>query len=526
MAFSVVVAGSSVQLLETDGTVTTVTLPAGISVITGAMGRFAIFLRNVIVVNAVSQPIWIDQNGVARKLASPAPPHAPTVAAGAAGGLTGDFAVAVSFIIKDEWGNLLLETAMSPISATVTVAAQAIAVSNIATPGDAAITGRRVYRTADGPTEELFEWFDIDDITTTTYSDDTSDEALSTEGAPDDLGTAPRNIEIITEWKGRLWAKSPLAIEDLIYSALNKLYAWPTENTIPVPPPGRDRFGITGLIKRRDEMGVCRRDLVWKIIGDDPDNFALVKVVEGKGCVSQDSIVVTRDIARFLGDDGVFEWDEHGFRSISDEKVAPWFTTDTYFNRAMFSQTFARYDPLLNSYDLFLAAAGSTSIDRWVSYDIERKNWLGPHKTDAFTPTSAGIVYDSNELLIPATGGDSDRIYLVTPGTYRDGAATAIAFDVTGKFHSGNAPDLHHYWGELSVLTKIESAGTLTITPKVGRLDASAQTDISHTLTTGRQRLRRLGVGPLMNLRFRNSEVNQAVELYGYELDWFQYGRR
>lgn len=526
MAFSVAVAGTSLQLVLTDGTVTTVTLPTGVVVVSGQVARFAILGKNVIVANAVSEPIWIDPAGVARKLRLMGPLFAPTLAAGAAGTLSGTFKVRVRFVLKDEDGNDIMVSDASPESADVTVTNQLIAVSNISTSAESFVNCRRLSRTADGPGEEYFDWLDIDDNTTTSFSDDASDEALSVAAEEDDLGAAPMNLQILVEWKGRIWGKSPFEADRLRYTSLGKSYAWPVANDLPIQPVGRDLIGITGLMKRRDELGVSRRDVIWKVIGSDETNFELVKVVEGKGVISHDTIVVTRDVARFLGEDGVYEWDEGGVRSISDEAVQPWFTTDTYFNRALFPSAFARFEPYRNSYDLFLAAAGSSSIDRWVSYDIDRKRWMGPHKTDAFTPTAAGVVYDASELLIPVAAGSDGLIYKVTPGTYRDGSNTAIAFDVTGKFHSGAAPDVVHYWGELSILTRVEAGGTLTITPKVGRLDAAAQTSISHDLTLGRQRLRRLGVGPLMNLRFQNSEANQRVELYGYEVDWFQVGRR
>ena len=527
MPFSLVASGSKIQIIFSDGTIQDVTLPSGVSVVASQPARFAVLGRNVIVANAVSQPIWVDPDGNARPVVIVGPALAPTLAVGAAGGLSGDFAAAFSYTIKDDFGNLLFETPRSPVSNTLTATADIIDVSAISISGTAAINGRRVYRSADGPTDELFFWFDLDDNTTTTFSDDTSDEALSVEAAPSEVGVGPLRMEIVTEWKGRLWAKNAIDPENLIYTALNKLYAWPAENELIVQPVGRDRFGITGLIKRRDELGVCRRDILWKIVGSNEDDFSMVKVVEGKGCVSHETIVVVRDVARFLGDDGVFEWDDSGFRSITDETVHPWFTTDTYFNRALFPSAFARYDPFRNAYDLFLAATGSTVFDRWITFDIDRKKWMGPHKTDAFTPCSAGLVYDSSELLVPVIGGTDNYVYKVTPGTYRDGASTTIDFDVTGKFHSSAAPDIHHYWGELSILTRIESAGTLSIFPKVGRLADSAGATISHDLTLGRQRLRRLGVGPLLNLRFRNNENNQRVELYGYEVaPVFEYGRR
>ncbi len=77
------------------------------------------------------------------------------------------------------------------------------------------------------------------------------------------------------------------------------------------------------------------------------------------------------------------------------------------------------------------------------------------------------------------------------------------------------------------MLTRVESSGALTVTPKVGRLDASAQAAISHSLITGRERLRILGNGPLVQLRMRHNTVNLSATIHGYEIDpVFENGRR
>lgn len=528
MPFSLAVAGTNLKVIFPDGTVVDVTLPANASVVSGQRARFAIFERNVIVVNATSIPVWMDADGVVRPLAIPSPHAAPTVAAGGVGALTGTFRVKVAYVVKDNLGATLAEGPRGPASQIVTVAAQQISMTAIPISTDASVNCRRFYRTATGPGTEYFEWIDLDDNITTAFSDDALDADLSILAAPDDHGSAPGKLTLIAEWKGRLWGKTPGEIDVARYSADGKHYGWPETNALQIQPIGKDTLGITAFIPRRDELAIARRDMIWKVIGSSDDDFRLVKLIEGKGVLAPDSVVVARDVARWLADDGVYEWDSEGVRCISDAKVHPWFNTDTYFDRSQFRNAFARYDPLKNSYDLFLVPTGGTTFTRWVSFDISRKAWLGPHLTDAFTPTAAGVLFDAGEVLVPAVCGSDGYVYQVTPGNYADGPSTGvgIAFDVTSKFHSGGAPDITHYWGEIAILTHKETTGVLTITPKVGRLDASAQAAISHDLTLGRQRLRRPGVGALCQLRFQESTANQPLAIYGYELPYHEVGRR
>ena len=87
-------------------------------------------------------------------------------------------------------------------------------------------------------------------------------------------------------------------------------------------------------------------------------------------------------------------------------------------------------------------------------------------------------------------------------------------------------PDIQKYFGQLALISKIQSAGTLTITPYVGGLDASAGTAISADMTLGRERLRRLGTGRFVQLNLTNSTAAQDQELYGYELEFSELGRR
>jgi hypothetical protein len=152
--------------------------------------------------------------------------------------------------------------------------------------------------------------------------------------------------------------------------------------------------------------------------------------------------------------------------------------------------------------------------------------WFGPHKLAAFTPTGAVVVNDASGNPQLAIGASNGFLYATLSGNYSDGSSTAIDFDIKGKFHSGEMPDYTHVWLQPSVFTKKESGGTLTVTPYVGQLDASAGTAQSHDLTKERERLARLGTGRLCQLEFQQATAGQGVELYGYEVPYIQVGRR
>jgi hypothetical protein len=183
-------------------------------------------------------------------------------------------------------------------------------------------------------------------------------------------------------------------------------------------------------------------------------NFERLQLVEGTGVIAPDSICVIRDVGYWLAGDGVYSWGPAGVEPRSKEQ-AGWFQTDRYFNRAMFPQAFATYNRQHLLYQLHLAAVGSTVLDRWVGLEVTTGRWHGPHKTNAFQPTSAAEVLDSNGLTVPFVGSFGGYVYKLNRSTASDDGS-AIDFDVKLR-HTMNTPDLHKVVLEPTVYTRPET---------------------------------------------------------------------
>ncbi len=110
------------------------------------------------------------------------PTTAPTIAAGAAGVLTGDYAVKVSYETADG-----LESNLSDLSNSVTLSAEKLDYTNIPISPDSRVTKRNLYRTTAGGASV---WYiaTIEDNTTTTYTDNLPDAETG------DLGTNTRGV--------------------------------------------------------------------------------------------------------------------------------------------------------------------------------------------------------------------------------------------------------------------------------------------------------------------------------------------
>lgn len=521
MAYTVFQAGSTLQLMNESGTITSLTLPADVTLDPSKPARFAVFGRYVVVVNSASRPIIVDADGVVRVLTPNSPSVGPVLSAAAGGTLTGTYRVKQSYVTFDASRRVINESPMSPASNSQAVAAQWLKAASLELSRDT-ISAIRLYRTTTGGST-YFPWVDLDGNTQTSTQDDLSDASLDDVAAPV-LGAPPR-LTMVGEFRERLWGVSGTEIDNLRYTESQKMYSWPSTNVFQIPKIGSDSRGITGILPRREALAIGKVNALVQVTGNTASDFRVVKLSQEVGVEAPDSIAQFRDMIFFLWKDGVYEWSSDGIRCISDGHVRSWFTTNSYFNQSRFQYAVGRIDPGRNKYQLFLSNAGSTALDRWIEYDLKNGTWWGPHKTDDFTMTWSGVVYDSNKVVIPVIGSSAGFFYK-EQATRTDGTATGIALDVDGKFHDMGTPDIEKFFDMPSFVSKIQAAGTLVVTPKVGGLDAAAGSTISVDMTLGRQRVERLGAGRYAQLNFTHSTAGQDVELYGYELPFFELGRR
>lgn len=522
MPYTVFQGGSSLQFMKTNGTITTLTLPTGVTLDSTKIARMAVFGRYVVVVNSPTRPIIVDADGVVRVL-TPNPPQTPITLDNLNGGnLTGTYLAKQTYRIVDAHGELISESPLGPVSNSATITTDYLRATNIPLSPDT-VSLSRLYRTTTGGTVDFFPWLDLDGNTQTSIADDLSDAGLGTATAPI-LGAPPR-LTIIGEFRDRLWGVSLTDVDDIRYSEATKMYAWPEVNRLPIPRVGSDDRGITGILSRRDALAIGRVNAISQITGNSNSDFRIVKLSSEVGVEGTDSIAQFRDTIYFLWKDGIYAWDSGGIRCVSDGKVRSWFTTDSYFNRSRFPNAVGRIDPLTNKYQLLLSTPGSTSLNRWIEYDLRDGTWWGPHKTDAFTPTFQTVTHTSDGVVRP-TISSSSGFFFEEQDTRTDDTSTGIALNVDTKFHDMQTPDIFKHFGEMAILSRIQAAGTLTITPYVGGLDAVAGTAISADMTLGRQVLPRIGDGEMVKFNFAHSTAGQNIEIFGFELPFFERGQR
>lgn len=594
-----------------DGTFLPITLPAGVTVSSFRPVRGAILNRRLVLVNGVSVNVQIDANIISRILQPRAPQTAPTAANGGAGVLTGDYQWKYTNAIMA--GDVVIaESDFSPVSDRLSLSAAQASLTTIATNTlDPHVNARRLYRTASSGGDEFFLSATLYNNSATTYTDNASDEEISILPAEESLGpaygtTPTTRLVYIATWKDRLWAVPDLYPDRVCFTGNRVQYGWNEDYYLVAGAEGEDFIGITGLAPRKNELVVGKRRSLHKIAGDDISDFGCTQIVTDQGGVgfwAPDSVQVIRDKVYFVAEDGVYRWDGV-LTNLTAERLHTWFNEATaanggVFNLGLLSRCFSHYNKKFNAYELFLPSTDSLTFDRWVSLDLETGEWLGPHRTEAFTPTCAATLDmgdDDDDRQRPAMGGSDGGVYLKNAEDYNDaGSAITVRFR-TNAMHQGE-PDLEKFWGELTVHQREEAAGTLTVRAFVGDLDApqglvsivsltrvgsvvtalsngahnfgtgaeiliagavepeyngywviertGAATftwdigtatpaspangtitallpirgDISSPLTVDRARNGRLGVGRFCALEFENGELDQRVEVRGFEIE-------
>jgi len=542
MAFTIIQAGTTLQFVDEAGAVTSLTLPTNITLRSDVPPRWSVYGRFVILVNTPSRPLTIDATGTVRPLTPLAPRLAPVLSGVAGGTLSGTFRVRNTNIIRDDTGTILAESDYSPFSNAVTITNQALQAANIDVSPDAATSARRLYRTTTNGAVYL-QWIDLDGNVLRTVQDDLSDQGLGLTAGPT-LGTPPR-LTHIAEFRDRLFGVGDVDIDSVAYTETGLPYAWNPLNTLVVPRVGMDTRGVTALVSRREALGVGRLNRLSQIVGtgqqdsDGQNDLRLIKLSDETGFLSQEATVVYRDVVYFLWHDGVYQWDDNGLTCLSDgsgghNRVRSWFATDDYFDRRKFPVAFASIEPTRNTYRLFLD--DPDGVRHYVEFDLIDRTWWGPHRVDAFTPRSAFVRSTGDDVQAPMLGAADGGLYAETTRAADvplSGDPRGIAYDVDTRAFMGTSPDRLQYFGTLSVLGKAQAGGTLTITPRVGGLDADGglalapQDPIAHDLRKGRERLRRLGSGALAQLNLTHDGVDEPVSVLAIEIsDVHEVGRR
>jgi hypothetical protein len=511
-SFGLIQANEALWRVAPDGTYTPLPLPAGVTVSALRPVRSVVFNRRLILTNGVSRNVQLDINQIARLLQPRAPTTALVAAAGAAGSLTGSYTWKYTFAIM-EGDVVIAESDLSDISNELALTADAASLTSIDVSVDPGVNARRIYRTASDGGSLYFLVTTIMDNTSTTYTDDTSDEATSALPAEPSLGvidgtTEQTRITRMTVFKDRIWGVPDYRPDRIRFSGNRVQYGWNEDYEFIAGAEGTDSFGVTAIIARRNEIFIGKKRSLHKITGDRLDNFGLTDIPGGIGVWAPESAVLIRDAVYFVAEDGVYRWDGQ-LTNISKNLVHAWFTETDTFNIARLDEAIAHWNQKLDTYEVYLPVAGSTDLDRWITFDLRAQEWLGPHRTTAYTPKCVGVLDGTDGRQRPAVGATNGQVLLKNSSDWTDGSASAIAMIATTNPMSAGDVERDKVWLELETHHKALADGTLTVGARVGDLDALTDAIAVVSIT-------RVGaVATVLTLTAHRYGTGDAVEIAG-----------
>jgi hypothetical protein len=563
--FSIVQSGDEFYCVSADGTQVEgpLVMPAGVTVDGTIRAQYSILNQKVIITRAVTPSVWVDpETFTVRKLSVAAPVAAPVLAAGSGTGLTGTVYGSYSYVVHIN-GVVVQESPRSPLSNAVVLANDDIDWSSLVPSSDPAVTGYRLYRTVqDGDPSVLFRAVEITNPAATGYTGDAvPDASLDLLPAPD-IGNPPETLGVCIAWRNRLWAVGTEQdeIDDLRATDIDNPFSWPTSLSFPVPVKGEDQWGVTGFLPRRDQLVVCKRARMVKVIGSSADDFEIIILAEGPGSVSPDSCVVINDLGYCHGLQGVYEVGPNGPQDIAEGKIGAWLKTNVEFSRdvSILPLSVATHNPVTRSYELQMARVGSTDIDTWVSFNLAAREWTGPHRTEAFTNTARGTICDAQGQMQSLLGDSAGYLYLMNQAEAYDLAGPAPTTPVgiptlwRSKPYVGQTPDGFHVWGRVTVHQRAQGSDAagphndVTVYIFAGDIREQGQLLLNPTRvvrlpqTRTRIELPPAGWGQSLQLVFtHNYTINPATgafasagasqvdfELWGLELPVAMVGRR
>lgn len=241
-------------------------------------------------------PLKVDTSLNVTRWGIAAPSSAITAAAGAAGNLLGQYYYFATFFNANQ------ESSPSPISTVVTLNSQQASLTTIPTSSDTQVTGRNIYRFG-GVMQEILLVGTINDNTTTTFTDNTADLAITGQSLVLHRDP-PQAFFDIAYFQGRIWGfgysgtavGEPASISgtsDLWYS--NYEEPWGFDSVNQVLSVGRNTGGDVAIAVRPLSGILCllKSETFWAYWGgdnptSDPPPFQVSKV----GCANKQGAFV------------------------------------------------------------------------------------------------------------------------------------------------------------------------------------------------------------------------------------------
>jgi hypothetical protein len=232
-------------------------------------------------------------------------PAAPTASVGAAGVMTGDYLVAVTYYDSATG----LESSLSPYD-EVTLTSDQLDVSWTAYAGQHPYTHTRVHIQKVGLTNAFFQVAEVATPATSTslnLSDDDINALIILSPDEDQNDPIPATVTCLAGHVSRLFASDA---QQVYFSQLNQPEAFDPDHKFTVNTD--DGKPITAIHSAHEVLIVWKRDSMWALYGEEPADFRVRLVSPDVGCLSHRSVFTIEGITYWWSEQGPMAWNGAG----------------------------------------------------------------------------------------------------------------------------------------------------------------------------------------------------------------------
>lgn len=250
-----------------------------------------------------------------------APAAAPTIAAGAAGSLTGNYRAVYTYA-RVVGGLVAHESNPSAAPTAVALAAQTLDVTVVAS-ADPQVTNIRIYRTAAGGTSYLFDQQVAN--ANATINSSQADSALGTAVETDN--NTPPLVQWVVEWQGHIWFLQDASYPHYLwYSKRFRPESVPTGNFLEIGDPA-DPLQVA--VPMAGQLGVLARQTKYRVTGNGTSGFAVYEALNTRGTPAPQAVIASARGAVFVARDGLWATDFVSQDVEFSQDIAPLFYGET-----------------------------------------------------------------------------------------------------------------------------------------------------------------------------------------------------
>lgn len=342
------------------------------------------------------------------------------------------------------------------------------------------------------------------------------------------LGGSPPNCTMVAYHKRHAFCAGNNSNPSTLYfSDLGDIEDWTGGLSGNVPIETNDGSIIRALVPGFDSLYVFKDDSIWRLSGDDKDNFQLQRMISDTGTLSKNGAALFGSDIFFISDQGDFYLYDGSVRLQKLSNKIQGTLDNSNFDRFQYSQVTVFDEDLYAS----ISSIGSSVHDTLMVLDTFGLAWT---KFTGFDANALTVADDGNGKDVLIFGDYAGFVYQYPEGT--DDAGDAIATNYTTKWYLFPDLSINKTFEKLYIFAN--QAGDYSITVDVSEdfnlTGASLTMDINGTSSLWDSATydvdsygdQNLIVGELepnlegkfFRIKFYNSGVDEPIEIKGWEI--------